>query len=65
MGVAEIRFRIAFSFAGEKRDFVAAVAAILAGRFGEVAILYDRYHWAEFSHPRLARYLPKRWDVRN
>ena len=40
------RFRIAFSFAGEKRDYVAHVAAILAKRFGEVAILYDKYHEA-------------------
>ena len=38
------RFRIAFSFAGEKRGYVAQVAAILAQRFGEAAILYDKYH---------------------
>jgi hypothetical protein len=31
------RFRIAFSFAGEKRDYVSKVAAILAKRFGEAA----------------------------
>jgi hypothetical protein len=31
------RFRIALSFAGEKRDFVAKVAAILAACFGEEA----------------------------
>jgi hypothetical protein len=37
------RFRIAFSFASEKRDFVAKVAAILAKRFSEAAILYDKY----------------------
>ena len=43
------RFRIAFSFAGEKRDYVAQVAAILAKRFGEAAILYDKYHEAEFA----------------
>ncbi len=53
------RFRIAFSFAGEKRDFVKQVAAILAGRFGEERILYDMYHEAEFSRARLGRYLPK------
>jgi tetratricopeptide (TPR) repeat protein len=53
------RFRIAFSFAGEKRDFVEKVAAILAERFGETAILYDKYHEAEFSRARLGRYLPK------
>jgi tetratricopeptide (TPR) repeat protein len=53
------RFRIAFSFAGEKRDFVAQVATILAGRFGEAAILYDKYHEAEFARYDLGIYLPK------
>ena len=43
------RFRIAFSFAGEKRDFVSKVADILARRFGESAILYDKYHEAELA----------------
>jgi TIR domain len=53
------RFLIAFSFASEKREFVAKVAAILAARFTEEAILYDKYHEAEFSRARLGRYLPK------
>ena len=53
------RFRIAFSFAGEKRDFVKQVAAILAELLGEERILYDMYHEAEFSRARLGRYLPK------
>jgi len=53
------RFRIAFSFAGEKRDFVAKVAGILAKRFSEAAILYDKYHKAEFSRSDLAFYLPE------
>ncbi len=53
------RFRIAFSFAGEKRDFVAQVAAILAERFGEDKILYDKYHEAEFARHDLGIYLPK------
>ena len=52
------RFRIAFSFAGEKRDFVAKVAAILAKRFGEEEILYDKYHEAEFARCDLGIYLP-------
>lgn len=52
------RFRFAFSFAGEKRDFVAKVAAILAQRFGEDKILYDKCHKAEFSRSDLAFYLP-------
>ena len=53
------RFRIAFSFAGEKRDFVAKVAAILANRFGEAAILYDKFHEAEFARRNLGIYLPE------
>lgn len=53
------RFRIAFSFAGEKRDFVEQVAALLAERFGETAILYDKYHEAEFARHDLGLYLPK------
>ena len=53
------RFRIAFSFAGEKRDFVAAVAGMLAGRFGEAAVLYDKYHEAQFARARLGRFVPK------
>ncbi len=52
------RFRIAFSFAGEKRDFV----AILAVRFGEDAILYDKFHSAEFSRSDLAFYLPELYE---
>lgn len=52
------RFRVAFSFAGERRAFVADVAAILAGSFGEPAILYDKYHEAEFARRDLGIYLP-------
>ena len=53
------RFRIAFSFAGEKRDFVGQVAAILARQFGKEHILYDKYHEAEFARHDLGLYLPK------
>jgi tetratricopeptide (TPR) repeat protein len=56
------RFRIAFSFAGEKRDFVAEVAAILARRFGKERILYDKFHLAEFSRGDLAFYLPDLYE---
>ncbi|HWB06876.1 MAG TPA: hypothetical protein VG796_27880 [Verrucomicrobiales bacterium] len=45
------RFRIAFSFAGEKRDFVEKVAALLAAKFGTDAIFYDKFHEAEFARP--------------
>jgi hypothetical protein len=53
------RFRIAFSFAGEKRDFVEQVADLLAARFGKDAILYDKYHEAEFARYDLGISLPK------
>src|SRR6202044_1047080 len=53
------RFRVAFSFAGERRDFVRQVAGVLAGRFGEEAILYDKYHEAEFARRDLGIYLPE------
>jgi hypothetical protein len=56
------RFRIAFSFAGEKRDYVSKVAAILAKQFGEPAILYDKYHQPEFSRSDLAFYLPDLYE---
>ncbi len=52
------RFRIAFSFAGEKRAFVAKVAAILAKRFGKTEILYDKYFEAAFAHADLGLDLP-------
>jgi len=52
------RFRVALSFAGEKRDFVAQAAAIRAARFVEAAILYDKYHEAEFALRDLGLYLP-------
>ena len=52
------RFRIAFSFAGEKRNFVEETAQILAQRFGEEKILYDKFHEAEFADADLAFNLP-------
>lgn len=52
------RFRIAFSFAGEKRDFVAKVAAILVKKFGKEKILYDKYHEAPFARSDLGIHLP-------
>ncbi len=51
------RFRIAFSFSGDKRSFVEQVAGILAKRFGQDQILYDRYHEAEFARSDLAFHL--------
>ncbi len=57
--MATKRFRIAFSFAGEKRTFVAKVAAILAKRFGKEHILYDKYFEAEFASADLGMDLPE------
>ena len=59
MSTSPKRFRIAFSFAGEKRAFVAKVAAILAKRFGKEAILYDKYCEAEFASADLGIDLPE------
>ncbi len=56
------RFRIAFSFAGEKREYVAEVAALLADKFGEDKILYDKFHQAEFSRGDLAFHLPDLYE---
>lgn len=56
--MASKRFRVAFTFAGEKRQFVSEVASILATRLGEDAILYDKFHEAEFARRDLAFYLP-------
>ncbi len=57
--VPPTRFRIAFSFAGEKREFVAGVARLLAAQFGEAAILYDKFHEAEFARYDLGIQLPR------
>jgi tetratricopeptide (TPR) repeat protein len=58
VNVCRKRFRVALSFAGEKRDFVAKVAAILAERFSEAEVLYDKYYEAEFARRDLGIYLP-------
>jgi hypothetical protein len=53
------RYRIALSYAGEQRPFVAEVARLLAERFGQAQILYDRFHRAEFARGDLALRLPE------
>jgi RNA polymerase sigma-70 factor (ECF subfamily) len=53
------RFRIAVSFAGQKREFVDQLACILAKKFGEDAVLYDRFHAAEFARADFAAHLPE------
>lgn len=56
-GMSPRRFRVAFSFAGEKRAFVAKVAEILAKKFSAKEILYDKFHEAEFARHDLGIYL--------
>jgi hypothetical protein len=53
------RFRVAFSFSGSKRAYVAAVARILERCFGQSQILYDEFHRPEFARGRLALHLPQ------
>ncbi len=53
------RFRVAFSFAGETRGFVAALASLLAEEFGKKKILYDKFHESEFARRDLGIYLPE------
>ncbi len=52
------RFRVAFSYSGAKRDYVSEVATILATEFTRKAVLYDRFHEAEFGRHDLGIYLP-------
>lgn len=56
------RYRVAFSFSEEKRNFVSKLAAELAGRFGEAQILYDEYHPDEFSRPVVDRHLRELYE---
>ena len=59
------RFRIALSFPGAKREFVAAVAELLAAEVGRERVLYDKWHEAEFARPRLAEHLPPLYRERS
>jgi len=43
------RFLVAFSFAGEIRDYVEKVAHILAANYSKKHIFYDKFHRAELS----------------
>jgi tetratricopeptide (TPR) repeat protein len=56
------RFRIAFSFAGEKRVLIEQVAEILSKCFSRDAILYDKFHEAEFARSDLGIYLPNLYN---
>ncbi|AUB82309.1 toll/interleukin-1 receptor domain-containing protein [Candidatus Thiodictyon syntrophicum] len=51
------RFRVALSFPGEQRPFVARVAERLATDLGRQAVLYDAWCEAEFARSDLDTYL--------
>ncbi|MHC4519681.1 MAG: TIR domain-containing protein, partial [Planctomycetota bacterium] len=55
---AERRFRVALSFPGERRPFIADIAADLAQHLGQERVLYDKFYEAEFARPDLDTYLP-------
>ncbi len=57
-GIPAKRFRIAFSFAGEVRDFIGKVAGLLESRLGKGTILFDRARQVEISRVDAALYLP-------
>ena len=51
--VEEMRFKVALSFPGEKREYVAAVAAELKKRLGREAVFYDKDFTAQLARPNL------------
>ena len=59
MGARRKRFRVALSFPGERREFVAQVADILAASLGRDRVLYDKYLEAELARPDLDTYLQR------
>ena len=53
------RFRVALSFPGEHRTFVAQVARSLARQLGKERVFYDRYFEAELARSDLDTYLQR------
>jgi Uncharacterized protein containing a TIR (Toll-Interleukin 1-resistance) domain len=51
--VEEMQFRVALSFPGEKREYVAAVAAEVKKRLGRDAVFYDKDFTAQLARPNL------------
>src|SRR5688572_24644335 len=51
------RFRVALSFAGEKRTYVEKVANSLAGKIGKELVFYDAWHEARLARANLDTYL--------
>ena len=51
--VEEVRFKVALSFPGEKRDYVADVAAEVKKRLGASNVFYDKDFTAQLARPNL------------
>lgn len=51
--VEEMRFKVALSFPGEKREYVAAVAAEVKKRLGQGSVFYDKDFTAQLARPNL------------
>jgi hypothetical protein len=51
------RFKVALSFAGERRDYIAQVAELLASELGKDKVFYDAWYKAELARPNLDVYL--------
>lgn len=57
--VEEIRFKVALSFPGEQRDYVAAVAEEIKKRLGAGSVFYDKDFTAQLARPNLDTLLQK------
>lgn len=51
--VEEMRFKVALSFAGEKRGYVSAVAAEVKKRLGQGSVFYDMDFTAQLARPNI------------
>jgi hypothetical protein len=51
------RFKVALSFPGEHRSYVAQVAGFLSDSLRQDRVLYDKYHEGEFARANLDAYL--------
>lgn len=57
--VEEIRFKVALSFPGERREYIAAVADELKKRLGVGSVFYDKDFTAQLARPNLDTLLQK------
>ena len=57
--VEEIRFKVALSFSGEQRDYIAVVATEIKKRIGAGTVFYDKDFTAQLARPNLDALLQK------